>query len=244
METLSVWCYSPGKGLGIVNAGEKMGAPLWEHPVKCVPQEGFHPFYRQVTLKSSSATQKCPWGGWEGNAEQVSLRWDMSAHFHLCLLRSQFGSAPGLGNRAARVWKGLSSLNKEETINGLFPPGNKCYLFSVALKGVKNQDCDHNRDQPVAYAHQCLKLLFWEFIYCCHRMKKDQDSPKPEQLPWICESQSLTLSRSCDELCPASRSQGKTRVSVFWVESPVVPFLSPDSPAEQKWSCSKEAALP
>lgn len=68
--------------------------------------------------------------GWEGNAEQVSPKWDTSAHLHLCLLCSQFGSAPGLGNTAARVWKGLSPLSKEEPINGFFPPGKKCYLFS------------------------------------------------------------------------------------------------------------------
>lgn len=163
---MSVWCYPPGKGLGTVNAGEQMGAPLLEHPAKCVPQEGaFHPLYRRVTIKSSSTTQKHPRGGIlkmgrEGNAEQISLRWDTSAHLHLCLLCSQSRSAPGLGNTAACVWKDLSPLSKKEPINGLFPPGKKCYLFSSALKGVKNQDCDHNRDQPVVYAHQCLQHTF------------------------------------------------------------------------------------
>lgn len=127
-------------------------------------------------------------------SREVSGR-TQSAHHHLCLLCSQSRPAPGLGNTAAHVWKGLNPLSRAETINGLFCPGKKCYLFSLALKGVKNQDCDHNRDQPVAYAHQCLQLTFWEFIIAakgwkmirtpqkqssCHEFLKVSPSPGPE----------------------------------------------------------------
>lgn len=120
--------------------------------------------------------------------------------------------APGLGNTAAHVWKGLNPLSRAEPINGLFCPGKKCYLFSLALKGVKNQDCDHNRDQPMAYAHQCLQLTFWEFIIAakgwkmkrtpqkqssCHEFLKVSSSPGPEAVMSSAQLPGLRAKSEC-----------------------------------------------
>lgn len=159
-QVLSTW-----KGFRNCQCWEADGCTPARAPCKVCPTGGCIPSsleasHNKITIHDSETSPRRNTRDGKGMAEQVSLRRNISAHLHLCLLCFLSRSAPGLGNTAAHAWKGLSALSKEEPINGLFPSGKKCYLFSVALKGVKNQDCDHNRDHTVAYAHQCLKLTF------------------------------------------------------------------------------------